>query len=422
MIICPHDKCTGCYACANICPKHCITMRDDNYGELHPYVDESECISCNLCAKICPSNNPPEYNYPSKCYAAWITDNDKRCICASGGLGTILSEYVIKFKNGVVFGTAYDDNLIPVTTYTETLEGLEKFKGSKYVQSIVGNTILKEMKSFLEKSRLVLYIGTPCQIAGAKKFLKKDYKNLITIDLICHGVTPTSFFKEEIDYLVKQNNIQGLVDVRFRGNDSNNYCLSLWDKINGKKNNFNFYLSLWKLVGGTKMLCYRKIHTEDYYLSSFLLGVSLRGNCFSCQYARPERISDLTIGDFIGLGRTTPFTYSTANVSSVTTNTTKGCSFYEDVLSHMPDLMSIEREYSERLVYKPSLVESFPRHPLNHRFRELYPQYGFVKSIRIVLRKIIFLNRIKRVFNYWTYVYRVPCKIVKLLLANNSKS
>lgn len=252
MTICPHDKCTGCYACANICPKHCITMGEDDYGELHPYVNESECISCTLCVKTCPSNNPPEYKYPSKCHAAWITDKEKRCVCASGGLGTILSEYVIRFKNGVVFGTAYDDNLIPVTTYTETLEGIEKFKGSKYVQGIVGDTTLKEMKGFLDKGRFVLYIGTPCQIAGAKKFLKKDYNNLITVDLICHGVTPTSYFKEEIDYLVKQNNIKGLVDVRFRGNDSNNYCLSLWDKIKGKKKNFNFYLTLWKLVGGGK--------------------------------------------------------------------------------------------------------------------------------------------------------------------------
>lgn len=165
------------------------------------------------------------------------------------------------------------------------------------------------------------------------------------------------------------------------------------------------------------MLCYRKIHSEDYYLSSFLLGVSLRENCFSCQYARPERVSDLTIGDFIGLGRTTPFAYSTANVSSVTTNTTKGNSFYEEVLSHMSELMSVEREYSERLVYKPSLVVPFPRHPLNQKFRELYPQYGFVRSIRLVLRRKIIWNRVVRVLNNWTYVYRVPRKIVKLLLA-----
>lgn len=415
MEICPHNKCTGCYACVNACPHQCISMDTDKYGELHPRIDEEKCISCKLCIKTCPCNNVPSYQYPSKCYAAWITDKDKRCICASGGLGTILSEYAIRFKKGVVFGTAYDKDFIPVTTYTETLEGLERFKGSKYVQSVVGDSTFKQMKEFLTEGRFVLYIGTPCQIAAARNFLKKDYANFVTVDLICHGVTPTSYFKEEIDFLVKENKIEGLVDIRFRGNDDNNYCLSLWDKIKGKKQNFNFCLSLWKLVGGVRMLCYRKPGKEDYYLYSFLLGVSLRENCFSCQYAKPERVSDLTIGDFIGLGKKIPFEYSTKNVSSVTTNTSKGESFYKEVMIHMPELISIERDYQERLLYKPSLVEPFSRHPLNSDFRILYAQYGFVTAIRKILKKDVRRNRIKRIIRSWTYIYRVPRKLYKIV-------
>ena len=415
MEICPHNKCTGCYACVNVCPHHCISMTTDQFGELHPRIDERKCISCNLCAKTCPSNHAPSYHYPSKCYAAWITDKDKRCICASGGLGTILSEYVIRFKKGVVFGTAYDKDFIPVTTYTETAEGLERFKGSKYVQSVVGDYTFKQMREFLTEGRFVLYIATPCQIAAARNFLKKDYTNFVTVDLICHGVTPTSYFKEEIDYLVKKNKIEGLADIRFRGNDDNNYCLSLWDKIKGKKQNFNFCLSLWKLVGGVKMLCYRKPSTEDYFLSSFLLGISLRENCFSCQYAKPERVSDLTIGDFIGLGENTPFEHSTKNVSSVTTNTSKGEDFYKEVMDYMPELMSLERDYRERLAYKPSLVKPFGRHPLNEDFRALYPQYGFVKAIRIVLRNTIRKNRVKRRLSGWTYIYRIPRKLFRII-------
>lgn len=416
MEICSHNKCTGCYACVNVCPHHCISMVLDDYGEMHPMVDDGRCISCNLCVKTCPSNNPPTFYYPSNCHAAWITDNEKRCLCASGGLGTILSEYVIRNKKGVVFGTAYDNDFIPVTTYTETLDGLEKFKGSKYVQSIVGDETFKKMKSFLIDGRFVLYIGTPCQIAAARNFLKKDYCNLITVDLICHGVTPSSYFKEEIDYLVKKNKIKGLADVRFRGNDENNYSLSLWDKIKCRKNSFNFCLSLWKLVEGTKILCYRKNYTEDYYLSSFLLGISLRENCFSCQYARPERVSDLTIGDFIGLGTEIPFEHSTKNVSSVTTNTLKGDNFYKEVVEHMLEVVSIKREYKERLAYKPSLVEPFSRHPLNELFRILYPQYGFVNSIRMVLKKDIRRNKIKNLLKKWTIVYRIPRKVIMLLI------
>ena len=169
------------------------------------------------------------------------------------------------------------------------------------------------------------------------------------------------------------------------------------------------------VMGGVKMLCYRKPSTEDYYLSSFLLGISLRENCFSCQYAKPERVSDLTIGDFIGLGKNTPFEHSTKNVSSVTTNTSKGEDFYKEVMDYMPELMSLERDYRERLAYKPSLVKPFGRHPLNEDFRALYPQYGFVKAIRIVLRNTIRKNRVKRRLSGWTYIYRIPRKLFRII-------
>lgn len=245
MEICSENKCTGCAACVNICPRQCISLTENEYGELHPSVDETKCINCNLCAKTCPNNVPVVFNYPSHCYASWITDTDKRSLCASGGIGTIMAEYAIRHKHGVVFGTAYDDNFIPRVTYTETIEGLEAFKGSKYVQSIISPDTFKQVKDFLRNGRFVLYVGTPCQIAGLKTFLRKDYDNLITIDLICHGVCPTKYFKEEVDYLVNKHQIEGLSDVRFRGNDGNNFALTLWDKVIGNKRDNNYVLTLW---------------------------------------------------------------------------------------------------------------------------------------------------------------------------------
>ena len=251
MEICEYNKCTGCAACVNICPKHCITMQKDQWGESHPVVDESLCIECGLCKKVCPNNSCVQFDYPSHCYASWITDTEKRKICASGGMATIMSEYIIKFKKGVVFGTKYDHDMEPITTYAETVEELEYFKGSKYVQSTIGPDTFRKVKEFLKKGRYVLYVGTPCQIAGLKGYLQKDYDKLITVDLICHGVCPSDYLKSELEHLCQKHRInkKDIVDVRFRGNDDNNYRLSIWDRLKKRKTN-NFALTIWKFIAG----------------------------------------------------------------------------------------------------------------------------------------------------------------------------
>ena len=400
MQICPPDKCTGCYACVNACHFKCISMQEDQYGELHPIIDETRCTHCNLCIKSCPNNVGLDFNYPLNCYASWITDTQKRKICASGGIGTALSEFVIKQKNGVVFGSRYDKQFTPIITYTEVLDELEHFKGSRYVQSIIGNDTLIEVRTFLKSGRFVLFVGTPCQIAGLKAFLRKDYENLVTIDLICHGVCPTKYFKEEVTYICEKKRIKKLVDVRFRGNDRKNYRLSFWT---GERT-------------GKSRCVYNKSAYTQYYFAGFLLGVSLRENCYRCRYARPERVSDITIGDFIGLGKEIPFNYSKRNVSSVTLNTSKGVAFYQEVSRYTDILMNIQREYAERLKYKPSLIEPFHKHELNFLFRELVLQIGYLKAIRQTLKTFIWKQKVKNVINYWRYLYRVPRKIIKVII------
>ena len=368
-------------------------MQEDKYGELHPVVDETRCTHCNLCMKSCPNNVDLDFNSPLSCYASWITDTQKRKICASGGIGTVLSEFAIKQKGGVVFGSRYDEQFTPIITYTEALKELEYFKGSRYVQSVVGNDTLIEVRDFLKSGRFVLFIGTPCQIAGLKSFLRKDYDNLVTVDLICHGVCPTEYFKEEVAYICGRKKIKKLTDVRFRGNDRKNYCLSFWT--------------------GKSRCVYNKPAYTQYYFAGFLLGVSLRENCYQCRYARPERISDITIGDFIGLGKEIPFNYSKRNVSSVTLNTSKGEAFYQEVSRHTDILMNVQREYAERLKYKPSLIEPFHKHKLNPVFREQVLQIGYLKAIRQTLKTFVWKHKIKNTINYWRYLYRVPKKIIK---------
>lgn len=391
MTICPHDKCTGCYACANVCPKHCITMQEDEYGELHPEIDKNLCVNCGLCIKTCPHNLSLPFHKPKNCLASWITNKEKRRICASGGIATTLAEHVIKHHNGVVFGSRYDDNLKPVITYTTKLEELEHFKGSRYVQSVVGSETFKQVKHFLRNEQMVLFIGTPCQIAGLYGYLKHDYENLITVDLICHGVNPTLYFMEEVNKICTKHNIANPKDVRFRGNDGHNYRFTIWDKENICK--------------------YERRAYEQHYFAGFMLGVTLRENCFQCKYAKPERIADITIGDFIGLGNKIPFPYEKNNVSSVTLNTEKGLNFYQNVSKNTPDLTNITRTYEERLEYAPSLRVPYKRHPLNKVFRENMKKYGYIKASRKTLNLEISKNIILRKF----YEYK---KMIRYRLLN----
>jgi len=288
-------------------------------------------------------------------------------------------------------------------TYVENLEDLESFKGSRYVQSLVGNTTYKEVRAFLRTGRLVLFVGTPCQIAGLKTFLRKEYENLITVDLICHGTSPTKYLKDEVDYLSEKFHLQGISDIRFRGNDGNNYCLTLWDKDRRKL----FPRSSFR----EKLL--RIDEAQQFYLQGFLLGVSLRENCYTCNYARPERISDITIGDFIGLGQEKPFLEHVHNVSSVMINTSKGQTFYDKVCDNSESLKNEERNYSERLLYKPSLVYPFPRHDKNTEFTLKYKEKGFPEAIRIVLKNELRKKQIEPLLGLIRRIYHISGKILK---------
>ena len=195
--------CCGCHACSAICAKHCITMKSDEEGFLYPIVDKDACTNCGLCEKVCPMLNQSEPSPPLKVYAGKNKDEEIRCQSSSGGIFTLLAEKVIG-EGGVVFGAKFDKNWDVVHSWTDTLEGIAVFRGSKFVQSTIGEAYL-DIKHFLKQGRKVLFSGTPCQITGLKKFLRKDYNNLLTVEVVCHGVASPRIWNEYLKSLQLKN-------------------------------------------------------------------------------------------------------------------------------------------------------------------------------------------------------------------------
>ena len=191
------SQCCGCEACRNICPKQCILMQEDKEGFLYPEVNLADCIDCGLCEIACPVLHPAKERIPVAVCAAKHYDDNIRLASSSGGVFTFIAEQVID-EGGVVFGARFNDQWEVIHDYVETKEKLSCFRGSKYVQSRIGDTY-KQVLHFLQSGRKVLFTGTSCQIVGLKLFLRKEYDNLLTVDVICHGVPSPKVWKKYLN-------------------------------------------------------------------------------------------------------------------------------------------------------------------------------------------------------------------------------
>ena len=216
MEICDKNYCAGCFACYNKCAVNAITMQEDTIGHIYPIVNESLCVSCGSCKKVCPVNISINQIEPQKVYASWVLDSEEHRKSSSGGLGHFFAQKIIEM-DGVVYGCSSLINEKKEISHVrcDSLDRLEQLRGSKYVQSFIGDTY-KQAKKDLIENKQVFFIGTPCQIAGLKGYLKKDYSNLLTIDLICHGVPPQKLFFEHL----KDLQMEDAEYVSFRDNVS----------------------------------------------------------------------------------------------------------------------------------------------------------------------------------------------------------
>lgn len=297
-------NCCGCSACASVCPRHCITMVEDSEGFLYPQVDEEACVNCGLCEKVCNELQPYDTREPLQVLAAINQNEEVRQKSSSGGIFHLLAEKTIG-EGGVVFGARFDENWQVVIDYAEDMEGVEAFMGSKYVQARMENAYV-DAKRFLNEGRKVLFSGTPCQVAGLHKFLRKSYDNLLSVDLICHGVPSPKVWRMYLEEVVKQG--QSISCVEFRNKEKG------WKK-------FSFFLS-YNRVGKTVSML--SPFTENHYMKAFLSDIILRPSCYECKARGCSSQSDITIADFWGIETLLPEMDDDKGTSLVLVNTNAG--------------------------------------------------------------------------------------------------
>lgn len=304
------NYCCGCSACIFKCPKKCISIKEDENGFYVAHCNNDLCINCGICLKICPIIEKRYCNKKTNdVYIAVSKNNEFYNKSSSGGIFSTLSEYILK-KNGVVFGCGVDDNLVPKHMVVKNINELESIRRSKYVQSYMDNSYLK-VKAFLNKNKRVLFAGTPCQISGLKNYLNKEYDNLFTIDLICHGVPSKKMFLNNIKYMENKLNIK-IKSYEFRLKYGDN----------------KYYKAIYKDINDNMIV---KTYYKDPYYSAFYDCCSLNEICYSCPYANEDRVGDITIGDFEWGKRYHSLFNNYMDVSCVLVNNKKGKLLFKEI-------------------------------------------------------------------------------------------
>lgn len=327
------EDCCGCTACMNICPKQAITMKPDADGFVFPKIDHSLCIECGKCIKVCAYQHVPvSGNKPLATYVAINKSKDVLSSSASGGIFGALASLIFE-KNGIVFGCAYNENLEPEHMGVDNQLDMKKIQGSKYVHSNI-NTTYDKAKKHLNEDRWVLFTGTPCQIAGLKSYLGKDYERLVTADIICHGVPSAEFFRGYIKYLEEKLGVR-ITSINFRDKSKG------WghvEKVVYEKN------------GRIKEKLLQPFNS--YYHTYFLEGETLRENCYECKYTCGNREGDFTLGDFWGVEKAHPEIETRNGVSVLLVNSKKGMSLVDNLSKYLNLLKSTfeqAREQNEQL-------------------------------------------------------------------------
>lgn len=374
-------KCSGCGACIQVCPKRCITLVEDREGFEYPEVDGSNCIACGRCERVCPALCKLDVRTPLSAFAAKNVSNAVRLQSSSGGIFSAIAEYVLQ-EGGVVFGAAYNRNFEVYHRSVDSLEDLALLRSSKYVQSRTGETF-REAKVLLKQGRLVLYSGTPCQIAGLKKYLGKDYENLLAVEIFCHGVPSPKIWRMTLKELKsklssEKNGRADLVSMNFR------------DKVSGWKDyscSIGFHVA-WDKAESADLL--RTMPTRSFvYLQGFLHHLYLRPSCHRCFVRQGRSGCDISIGDYWQAVRSMPDFDDNKGISAVVVYTQKG----EVALQHI-EFEKRRAEFSDIQKDNGAFVEIIPVHPKREYF---FDQLNNNESLDRLILKCIRPNLLVRV-------------------------
>ena len=321
---------------------------------MYPKVNLELCVNCGLCERVCPVVNQSNPILPRAVFAAKSKLLSERMASSSGGIFPLLAKNAIA-RGGVVFGAAFDENLNVFHTYAETETQLQAFSGSKYVQSRIGNSF-KLAADFLKQGRFVLFSGTPCQISGLKKFLGKDFENLLAVEVVCHGAPSPKVFR---DYI---STIPSVKQICFK------------DKSTGWKK----YSVRIETEGGTSR---RQLMRDNPYMQGFLKDLYLRPSCHACPARDGKSGADIILGDFWGVGNYYPEFDDDKGVSLVIVNSEKGEKYFGEL-----DVEKIETSCEKALNGNPALKVSAKIPKLRGEFWRLYEAEGFAAVEKIVAR------------------------------------
>lgn len=351
-VLCADEHCTACSACYNACPKDAIAMVEDRCGEHHPMVDADRCIGCGRCEKACPElpNSTLARNGKPTIYSCWLKHADDRRQSTSGGAAFAISCAILR-KGGHVWGAAYDENVKLRYIEANNLDELRPIQKSKYVQSYVGDCFRK-IRRELENGDLVLFCGTGCHVKGLRSYLRKDFVNLYTMDLVCHGVPGQGVFRKYKEWLEQKYNDRMLSYIpRHKRSDGQE---------------IGYYAMATFLNKGEV-----KLEREDNgYFVGFQHNLFLRSACHQCAANGEERFSDFTVADFWGLGKVQPFTHNMERpkgISMLALNTDKARALMPEFVD---DLVYDLRSYKEASISNSQYYQSAIPSPRREEFRE----------------------------------------------------
>lgn len=372
-------RCNGCHACYQACPVAAISMQPDTDGFLYPVIDAATCINCGKCDRVCPVLNPPTLNPLEDAYACYAADPEVHSASSSGGVFAVLAEEILS-DGGVVFGAAFDETMQVHHLAAETPEQLQALKQTKYVQSAIGSTYA-EAERFLQAGRPVLFSGTPCQIAGLKNYLGKEYPGLVTMDLICHGVPAPGIWEQ---YLQDISGGRPIKTVTFRN----------------KRNGMGHVTLDYTLQDGTVI---QENYGDSLYIKGFIQNLYIRPSCTHCPFKGAKRCSDITVGDFWGAKEHHPNMVNPKGVSAVLLHSEKAKSWLE----YCSTGFVLEKSTSEKAaLWNESMLQPAKPSPNCEQFRQMLATHPLTDAIGANLvtptvPKVSLLSKVKGRVKKW---------------------